>query len=133
MSEYEIFNNTEEPVVQKKQKPVKIKEKKVKEKKVKQQSCDCSFLKDAFNLNNISLPLSVFSVLFSLVAGFISIVGTTYGAYITFAIFAFFGIALAVSSLVIETIKMVKNKSAQFNIQIVFVVVSLVISALVLI
>lgn len=127
MSEYEIFNNTDEPVVQKKQKSVKVKEKKDKK------SCNCSFLKDAFSLNNISLPLSIFSVLFSLLAGFISIVGSTYGAYITFAVFAFIGIALSISSFVIEAIKMVKNKNFQFNIQIVFVIVSLVVAALALI
>ena len=46
MSEYEIFNNTDEPPV-KKQKPVKGKEKKVK------QSCDCTFLKDAFSFSII--------------------------------------------------------------------------------
>lgn len=121
MSEYEIFNNTEEP---------SPKQKKQRVFKPKKSSC---FLKNVFSFENLSLPLSVLGILFSLLSRFIAVFGSTYGAYITFAVFSFFGLALAFSSVVIEAIKAVKHKNFAFNIKILFAVLSLIVSVLVLI
>lgn len=120
MSEYEIFNNTEAPSPKQKKQRVS-----------KQKNFSC-FLKDAFSFENLALPLAVFGILFSILSRFIAVFSSTYGAYITFAVFAFLGLALAFSSLVIEAIKAVKNKNFSFSIKIVFVVLSLLISVLVL-
>ena len=121
MSEYEIFNNTEEP---------SPKQKKQRAPKQKNSSC---FLKDAFSFENLALPLSIFGIFFSILVRFIAIFSSTYGAYITFAVFSFLGLALAFSSLVVEAIKAVKNKNFAFSIKIVFSVLSLLVSVLVLI
>lgn len=121
MSEYEIFNNTEEPSP------------KPKKQRVQKQKTSSCFLKDAFSFENLALPLSIFGILFSILSRFIAIFSSTYGAYITFAVFSFLGLALAFSSMVIEAVKAIKNKCFAFSIKIVFAVISLLVSILVLI
>ena len=129
MSEYEIFSSDEELEPEIPSRKKQQKEKRVKEKT----NCKaCNFFKEAFGLNYVSITLSVMSVLFTMLMGFIPLVSSTLEAFHAVAAFFFLGFGAAFAGLIIEAVKMIISKKAQFNINLVFVICALVLSSVVL-
>lgn len=129
MSEYEIFSSDEEyePEL-----PSRKKQQKEKRVKVKTESSSSNFFKEVFSLNYLSITLSVFSVLFTMLMGFIPLVSATRATYQAVGAFFFLGFGFALAGLVLEAVKMAINKKVQFNVNLVFVITALVLSAVVL-
>lgn len=125
MSEYEIFNDEEEVV------PEQLEPKKEKRNKERKSSQAGEFFKEAFSMQNLAFSLSIISIFFSLFIGFLPMVCGTRGTYITIAIFFFIAFSCAFAGLIIESIKMIKEKKFVFSVQLFIVIVALMIVCLV--
>ncbi len=123
MSEYEIFNDEEDEVI-----PYETK----KEKKTRRErNCKFeNFVKSAFSLENLALSLGIISMFFSLFVGFLPLVSLSRGACITVAIFFFVAFACAFAGVVIESIKMAKEKKFVFSIQLFISIFALLIACI---
>ncbi len=119
MSEYEIFGEDEEF------EPMPKQEKKETIYKEKKQCCFNSFFKELFSLNNVSLFLSICSIFLTLILGLTTLVAKTKGAFIAVAIFFVFGFMLGFAGLIVEIVKMVKQKHFSFSVHFVLSIVSL--------
>lgn len=125
MSEYEIFNDEEEVV------PEQLEPKKEKRSKERKSSQASEFFKTAFSMEYLSLSLSIIAIFFSLFIGFLPLVSGTEGTYITVAIFFFIAFSCGFAGLVLESIKMIKEKKFVFSVQLFVVIVALMIICLV--
>lgn len=125
MSEYEIFNDEEEVV------PEQLEPRKEKRNKEGKSCQFCQFFKEAFSLANLPLSLSIIAIFFSLFVGFLPLVSGTEGTYITVAIFFFIAFSCSFAGLVIESVKMVREKKFVFSVQLFVVIVALMIICLV--
>lgn len=125
MSEYEIFNDEEEVV------PEQLEPKKEKRNKERKPSQAGEFFKTAFSMEYLSLSLSIIAIFFSLFIGFLPLVSGTQGTYITVAIFFFIAFSCAFAGLVLESIKMIREKKFVFSVQLFVVIVALMIVCLV--
>ncbi len=121
MSEYEIFNDDEEYTPE----PPRNKEK-------NNEGCCKKFFKDLFTMEYISLFLTVLSIFFSFLVGMIPLFNASPSAFAAVAVFFLFSFCLALGGLVVEVVKVVKNKQFNFNLQIILVIASLLIACLVL-
>ena len=101
MSEYEIFNDEEEVV------PEQLEPRKEKRNKEGKPCQFCKFFKEAFSLVNLPLSLSII------------------------AIFFFIAFSCSFAGLVIESVKMVREKKFVFSVQLFVVIVALMIICLV--
>lgn len=122
MSEYEIFNDEDEVV------PYETKKEK---KPRRERNCKFeNFVKAAFSLENLALSLGIISMFFSLFVGFLPLVSLSRGACITVAIFFFAAFACAFAGIIIESIKIAKEKKFVFSIQLFISIFALLIACI---
>lgn len=90
-----------------------------------------NFFKKAFSLQYISLPLSLLSLLLSLLVVFMPLVSYTLAIHHASISLFFIAFILSLSGLIIEIVKLIKNEQSAFSIQIAIVMFSLFIVCIV--
>lgn len=120
MSEYEIFNEDEgiKIIPEPKKRKTKTAPKKAESK------IECTFLREAFSFENLSLPLSILSIFFTFLFKFISFVSFGIGGMVAAGIFFFFSFSTAFAALIVEIIPIIKNRSFDFNVKFVLILLA---------
>ncbi len=90
-----------------------------------------NFFKKAFSLQYISLPLSILSLLLSLLVVFMPLASYTLAVHHAAISLFFIAFILSLSGIIIEVIKLIKNDQSTFSIQLAIVMFSLFIVCIV--
>lgn len=84
-----------------------------------------NFLKKAFSLEYVSIPLSVFSLVLSLLVVFMPLASYTLPVYKASISLFFIAFIFSLSGIIIEFIKNIKNDKSSFNVQLAISMFSL--------
>lgn len=129
MSEYEIFNGNEEVepeiIIEEKQKKIK-KEKPVSETK----ECKAKvFFAKAFSLEHVSISLSIVSLFLTIFVKLVPLSGTVAGIA-TACVFYVLSLCCGITGLIVEVVKMARQRSFVFSVHLVVVLVALLIASI---
>lgn len=128
MNDYDILSDDEEQSVEPEivVEPKKIKKQKVL--KMEKQSGN-NFFKNAFSFGFLPISLSIISFFLTMFVKFLPILGST-GSLLTAGILFFISFAVALAGLIIEIIKMSKEKRFVFSVHLMLPLVSIAVLAI---